>query len=85
MAAVADLGCLICRGPASLHHIRAGQGLGQKASDYLVIPLCPMHHQHGGHGVAIHSGKRTWESLYGSELTLLAQTISEVFDEEARS
>lgn len=82
---VAGLGCVVCRNngsgptPAAIHHIRFGQGMGQRASDYLVIPLCHMHHQHGGKGVAIHAGQREFESLYGTELDLLAQTIGDVF------
>ena len=31
----------------------------------------------GGHGVAVHAGRETFERTYGSELDLLAQTISE--------
>ena len=82
---VRSLGCIVCRnlghGPkrASLHHIRIGSGMGQRGPDELVLPLCPDHHQHGGHGVAIHAGQREWENLYGSELVLLAQTIREAF------
>lgn len=81
---VAALGCCVCRNlgygptPAAIHHIRHGQGAGQRASDYLIIPLCPEHHQHGGPGVALHAGQAQWESLYGSELDLLAQTIADV-------
>jgi hypothetical protein len=78
LEAVADLGCIICRSPASIHHIRAGQGMAQRASNYLIIPLCGDHHQHGGPGVAIHAGQRQWEALYGSEMDLLAKTIGEV-------
>ena len=82
---VAELGCVVCRNlghgtvPASVHHIRCGQGLSQRAPDTLIIPLCPSHHQTGGQGVAIHAGQRTWEGLYGTEMELLAQTIAEVF------
>lgn len=75
---VQSLGCLICRSPACIHHIRAGQGMAQRASNYLVIPLCPEHHQHGGHGVAIHAGRKTWEGLYGSEMELLAAVIRRI-------
>lgn len=81
---VASLGCVVCRNlghegsPAELHHIREGQGAAQRAADYLVIPLCPVHHRLGGHGVAFHGGQKTFERIYGSELDLLAQTISEV-------
>jgi len=76
---VASIGCIVCwnesfvETPACCHHIRAGQGMSQRASNYEVIPLCPMHHQHGGHGVAIHAGQKTWEAKYGTELDLLAQ------------
>lgn len=79
------MGCVVCRNlgegwqPAAIHHIRDGQGLGRRAPEGLVIPLCAGHHQDGGHGVAIHAGKRVWEALYGSELDLLSQTVVEVF------
>ncbi len=85
MGAVAELGCIVCIGeghpntPAQVHHIRAGQGMSQRASNFLTIPLCPMHHQHGGHGVAIHAGQETFERMYGTELDLLAATIAMVF------
>jgi hypothetical protein len=83
---VAGIGCVVCRNlgygntPAMIHHIRTGQGMSQRAPDALVIPLCPMHHQQGGRGVAIHAGQKEFENLYGSELELLAQTILEVFE-----
>lgn len=79
---VAALGCIVCRNigyddsPAQLHHIRAGQGMGQRASEFEVIPLCPMHHQQGGYGIAIHAGQATWEAVYGTELQLLVQTLA---------
>lgn len=75
---VASLGCLICRQPAELHHPRFVAGASQRASDWLVIPLCPTHHRTGGHGVALHAGQTTFELNYGSEADLLAQTIREV-------
>ena len=68
---VRALGCLICERPASLHHVRMGVGKGQKASERDVLPLCPDHHQNGGHGVAFHAGKVTWQEIYGSEEELL--------------
>lgn len=84
MDRVARLGCVVCRNvhgvesPAEIHHIREGQGVSQRASNFLVIPLCPSHHRSGGEGVAYHAGQRTWQSLYGTELELLAQTIGEL-------
>jgi hypothetical protein len=82
--AVASLGCIACREaghntPAVIHHIRAGQGMAQRAGNALVIPLCPEHHNQGGHGIAIHAGQRTWEQMYGTELELLNKTILDVF------
>lgn len=75
---VASLGCLICRRPPELHHPRFVAGAGQRASDWLVIPLCSEHHRTGGHGVALHAGQKTFERIYGTEADLLAQTIREV-------
>ena len=74
---VASLGCMACRllgygeTPASLHHPRAGQGAAQRASDWLVIPLCHEHHQ-GKNGIHGHG----FESMTGlTEMDLLAATI----------
>ena len=81
---VAELGCVVCRRlghgptPATVHHIRLGQGMGQRAGNYLTLPLCKVHHQDGGHGVAIHAGRETWERVYGTELELLDQVIGEL-------
>lgn len=86
MGRVAGLCCVVCRNidlgmsPAQIHHIRAGQGMSQRASNYLVIPLCPEHHKDGGAMVALHAGQKQWENLYGSELELLAQTIGDLGD-----
>jgi hypothetical protein len=79
MNSVAQLGCIACSNmgymdtPAELHHIRTGQGMSQRASNYDVIPLCPYHHRSGGHGNAVHAGQKTWEANHGTELELLEQ------------
>ena len=77
---VAALGCILCRHlslgetPATLHHVREGQGMSQRSSDFLVVPLCPIHH-HSPRG--IHGGQ--FYQLYKlDELDLLAMTIQEV-------
>ena len=47
LSRVANVGCIVCRmqgneeSPAEIHHIRHGQGISQRASNYEVIPLCP--------------------------------------------
>lgn len=79
LSRLVELGCIACRNagipdsPAEVHHIRAGQGMSQRARHDQAIPLCPRHHRLGGHGVAIHAGQKTWESIHGSELELLHQ------------
>ena len=75
MERVASLGCAICGTPAQVHHIREGQGIGQRASHFLTIPLCQFHHTGG---LGIHSDPRKFRNLYGSELYLLAQTIKKL-------
>ena len=46
MDRVAQLACLTCQAPdVELHHIRDGQGKGQKAGDFCVIPLCRACHR----------------------------------------
>ena len=72
MGRVAELGCIICSMPACVHHIRTGQGIGQRASHYETIPLCHNHHQ-GKDG--IHTmGTKKWQERFGTELEFLAET-----------
>lgn len=84
LSRVAGLGCIVCKNlgfgetPAEIHHVRTGQGAGQRADHRKTIPLCHQHHRVGGHGVTIHAGKKTWEQKYGSETELLIQVVSEL-------
>lgn len=69
--AVAALGCVICGGPAEIHHLKHDPATGQhiaRRNHRLVIPLCPNHHRLGGWGVAYHAGSQHWETLYGKEI-----------------
>ena len=83
MGAVAALGCVVCRNlgfgatPAEVHHIGNGT-LGKKASNFETIALCPIHHRHGGHGVAVHAGRKAFEDNFGTERELLEQTRREL-------
>lgn len=81
MGRVAALGCCVCDGimqspgtPAEVHHI----GDSADRSDWLVIPLCHVHHRTGGLRVAYHAGPKEWEALYGSEMKWLAWTIKKL-------
>jgi hypothetical protein len=84
LSRVAALGCIVCRNlnygetPAEIHHIRTGQGVAQRADNFSSIPLCHSHHRTGGHGVAMHAGRRTWEKNFGTELELLEQVNNEL-------
>ena len=80
---VAHLGCILCAHlgtpgtPAELHHIREGQGMSQRASDFLIIPLCQYHHTGPGgvHGLGMRAFERTYNL---TELDLLAMVIEGV-------
>lgn len=67
---VAGLGCIICGGPAEIHHL-TGSGMALRASHYEVIPLCYPHHRGGGYGVAVHAGTKRWEEIHGTQESLL--------------
>ena len=77
-SAVADLGCGMCRRmgqpgtPAQLHHPRAGVGMAQRQSDWLVIPLCQYHHtgSKGWHGT-----RDDFKRHSTDELDILAETM----------
>ena len=77
---VVSLGCIVCinsfgfESPAEAHHIN-NNTMGKRASNYEVIPLCCLHHRLGGHGVAVHAGRKTWESNFGTEKELLKQVL----------
>lgn len=72
---IKELPCGLCgaAAPSSAHHIREGQGMAQKASDYLAIPLCPDCHQ-GPSG--LHGDRSLWRVYRKDELTVLAETIA---------
>lgn len=73
-ARVADLPCACCGkpGPSCVHHIREGQGMGQRAGHGLVIPLCWDCHQ-GPQG--IHGDRSAWRLRKMNELDALDNTI----------
>ena len=70
---IVEYGCIICSGPAQIHHIRHGQGMGQRDHDK-VIPLCHFHH------TARHLGPEEFIFEYGPEETLLLK-IKELLGE----
>jgi hypothetical protein len=75
-----QLGCIVCRREGfgytepMIHHVRCDAGMGMKSHWSKAIPLCPMHHQHGGYGIALHAGQKAFEEKYGTEEELLEDT-----------
>lgn len=82
MSKVADLGCLICNkmgfpnSPAELHHIKNFTGIGRKANDFEVIPLCPKHHRQGKD--AYHYSPKSFTEKWGTQKQLLQETLTMV-------
>ena len=75
---VAQQNCVLCGAVGvHCHHIREGQGMAQRASDYLAIPLCPDCHmgQQGAHG-----DKTLFRVYKVTELDLLARTIQLLYE-----
>lgn len=73
MGKVASLPCACCgKHGVQVHHLREGQGMAQRASDFLTIPLCPDCHT-GPLGV--HGDKTMMRIMKLSELDMLASTI----------
>ena len=80
-ARVAALGCIACLidgypgTPPELHHPRANAGMGQKAPDTDVLPLCHRHHRGTDHPrtPSIHLDRLAFIERYGSETELLAR------------
>lgn len=77
MDKVAQLPCCVCGAHGvHLHHVREGKGMAQRASNYLVVPVCPDCHT-GPQGI---HGDRTMMRIYGiDEMGMLANTIGEIF------
>ena len=77
---VASLGCYLCRHlgygptPAQVHHLREGQGMAQRASNWLTVPLCDKHHSNASPD-GIHGQRRAWKLAQKDEIDALADTI----------
>lgn len=76
LSRVAQLPCACCGAHGvHVHHVREGQGMSQRASDFLTIPLCPDCHV-GTNGV--HGNKSLMRIQKIEELDLLARTIEKL-------
>ena len=83
MGRVASLGRYLCRNmgygptPAQVHNLREGQGMGQRASHYLTVPLCDTHHANSSPD-GIHGQRRAWKLAGVWEMDVLADTIEQL-------
>ena len=84
LSRVAALGCYLCRHlgygetPAQVHHIREGQGMGQRASTWLTVPLCEAHHANSSPD-GIHGQRRAWKLAGVDEMDALSDTIERIY------
>lgn len=86
MAAITELGCIayLVQGtpgtPAEIHHIRAGQGRGQRSDHQKSLALCPAHHRGTHHPAvpSIHMAKRAFIEQFGTEEELYERTRQEL-------
>ena len=86
MRSVAELGCIICDkmgfpgSPAELHHIISNTGMGKKATNYEVIPLCPHHHRNSEE--SYHHSPKKFSDKWGSQENLLVETLEKKVEQE---
>lgn len=77
LARVHEIPCVLCGAvPVEAHHIRDGQGMSQRANDWMVAALCSECHR-GDNGVH-HS--RTLMRIYKlTEQDLVAKTLEALY------
>lgn len=81
LSRVSELGCALCKRlgypdvPAEIHHLREGAGMAQRQSNFIVIPLCPLHHRQK-HG--IHGDRQAFKDARIDEMDLLADVLAEI-------
>ena len=78
-AALREIGCIACQmlgepaTPPQIHHLFDAH----ERTDWLVVPLCPGHHQSRGTVLGFHpGGEKRFRNAYGfGEKEMLAETI----------
>jgi hypothetical protein len=88
MDRVARLGCVLCRrlglaqaGKTDVHHLREGQGMAQRSSNWLVAGLCHERCHQGPTGV--HGDRSLLRQAKATELDLLAWTLADLAEADA--
>jgi len=87
MHLVHALPCVVCTelgetqtSHTQAHHVREGQGMSQRAQDWLTIPLCEDCHT-GRSG--IHGDRSRWRLACMDEMDALAWTIERMANRDA--
>jgi hypothetical protein len=77
LSRVHDIPCVLCGSmPVEAHHIRDGQGMSQRATDWMAVALCADCHR-GPLGI---HGDRTMMRIHKvSELDLVAKTLEALY------
>lgn len=80
---IAAMGCLVCGGPATIHHVTASIHGGRLTRRHdRVVPLCPMHHQavhdpYANRPVSVERlGHRGFWKLHGIDLLAEAERLA---------
>lgn len=78
LARIADMGCLVCGSPATVHHVTSDGYKRITRSHMLVTPLCPVHHQiqHGPHESVEALGHAGFAKEYGVDLLAAAKALA---------
>lgn len=77
MARVAELPCCLCQTqPVEVHHVREGQGMSQRAGNWITLPLCPDCHR-GPKGV--HGDRSMLRITKKTELDLVDETLAALY------
>lgn len=78
MGRVAEMGCLVCGAPATVHHVTASIHGGRiSRSHERIVPLCPVHHQviYGPRESVEALGHAGFYAAYGIDLLREAQKL----------
>lgn len=75
---VVRLGCLVCGGPANLHHIMVMPGKIRRRDHRFVVPLCQRHHQ-GDFGVHGLGSEAAFKRMYDIDLAVRAKELWDEF------
>lgn len=74
---VHDVPCVLCGAmPVEAHHMREGQGMSQRASDWFSIALCPECHRGP---LGIHGDRTLLRIKKLDELDLVAMTLEALY------